>query len=587
MKPEHATPFTADPLGWASAAAAVAVLALLTGAVLVADTAIAQSPLNGGPPNGSGQNAQPRAANAGRPALLNRGTIAPGPGSAADLGDPPVAPDIPSPFPSDDPADPQPDPDGIEPPDNVQGQRQVRRDGDLSEPEPQQPRDGIVDVGEPPGPVDGIDPTTVDTRALEEAQLFENPPLPDNPLLFQIEELEPILDRRPQRLFRFEPFDPVGIRAGSFVLFPELETSGAFFSNVFRGPSARSDVALDIRPSARLVSNWSRHALEFRANGSLSYFNEFSSEDDRAYTIETRGRLDISRRTNLQAGLSRDVAQESRSAPDGRAAGSRADVTTDRALASLNHTFNRLSVQLRGSVTEFDFGSTESQGVVTRNAVRNYRATEQAVRATWEFKPTLSAFSEVAINQRDYDARDANGIDRSSDGERFRTGLSFASADRTTGERGAGPILAGEVSVGWGQQRPRSGALPDVSGVILDSTLTWRPSALTSVAFNARSDFTETQTVGVGGIKTQAVGVDVRHELRRYLIGTAGINATFSDFQGSNIEETETRWTAGLEYFLARDAIVFGRYAHINFDSNQPNTSYDADELRIGMRIRR
>ncbi|MBX9927164.1 MAG: outer membrane beta-barrel protein, partial [Hyphomicrobiaceae bacterium] len=423
--------------------------------------------------------------------------------------------------------------------------------------------------------------------AEEAAAALDAPPPPDDPLLFQIEELEPILDRRPQRLFRFEPFDPVGIRAGSFVLFPELETSSAFFSNVFRGPGARSDVALDVRPSARLVSNWSRHALEFRANGGLSYFNEFSSEDDRAYTIETRGRLDVARRTNVQAALSRDVAQESRSAPDGRAVGTRADVTTDRALVSLNHTFNRLTVQLRGSVTELDFGTTQNQGVVTQNSNRNYRTTEQAARATWEFKPTLSAFSEVAVNQRDYDARDGNGIDRSSDGQRYRAGLSFASVNRTPGERGAGPILGGEISLGWGTQQPRSGVLPDVSGVILDSTLTWRPSALTAVAFNARSDFGESQTVGVGGIKTQSIGVDVRHELRRYLIGTAGINTTFSDFEGSTIEETETRYTAGLEYFLSREAIVFGRYTHTTFDSNQPNTSYDADELRVGMRIRR
>ncbi|NJM55849.1 MAG: outer membrane beta-barrel protein, partial [Verrucomicrobiae bacterium] len=467
------------------------------------------------------------------------------------------------------------------------GQRQVRRDGDVSDIEPQQPLDGIVEVGEPRAAVDGNDPAADDTRAIEEARLFDIPTPPGDGLLFQIEELDPILDRRPQRLYRFEPFDPVGIRTGSFVLFPELETSGAFVSNVFRSPGARSDVALDVRPSARLVSNWSRHALEFRANGTLTYFNDFPSEDDRAYTIESRGRLDISRRTNVQIGLSRSLSQESRSAPDGRNAGTRADLTTDQAIASLNHRFNRLSLNLRGSVSDLDVGTTENQGVIQDNTNRNYSTTEQAVRATWEFKPTLSAFGEVGLNQRDYGRRDANGIDRSSDGERFRVGLSFAGVERAPGERGAGPLWAGEVSAGWGQQRPRSSILPDVSGVILDSTVTWRPSAMTAVAFNARSDFGESQDAGVGGIKSQSIGIDVRQELRRYLIGTAGADLTFSDFEGSTIEETELRLTAGLEYFLSRDAIVFGRYGHINFESNQPSTSYAADEVRVGMRIRR
>ena len=513
--------------------------------------------------------ARSRAADA--PRVINRAAV------GETFGDTSAAPDVPSPIPADDPSETRPEADDLDP-QPATGQRAVRRDGDLSEPEPPQLRDGIVDVGEPQAAVDGVDPTSIDTRPVEDARLFENPPAPEDPLLFQIEELEPILDRRPQRLFRFEPYDPIGIKAGSFVLFPELETSGAFFSNVFRGPGARSDVALDIRPSARLVSNWARHALEFRANGIATYFNEFPSEDDRAYTIEARGRLDFSRRTNLQGGLSRDVAQESRSAPDGRAAGTRADVTTDRATATLNHRLNRLSLQLRGSVTDIAFGSTTDSGVVTDNRTRDYRTTEQAVRATWEFKPTLSTFAEVAINQRDYERLDGAGIDRSSTGERYRVGLAFGST---------GQIVRGETSIGYGIQRPSSALLPDVSGVILDSNVVWRPNAITSVAFNARSDFGETQTVGVGGIKSQALGVDLRHELRRYLIGTAGVTTTWSDYEGSTLAETETRFVTGLEYFLSREAIVFGRYTHTDFDSNAASASYTADEVRVGMRIRR
>lgn len=526
-----------------------------------------------------------RTGEAATPSLINRNSVR----AAPVFDDQPAAADLPA-APSDDDAnldrrevDPD-DPDSQVP---VPGQRAVRRDGDLSDAEPQQPRDGIVDIGEPPAPADGSDPSTIDSRPIDEARLFENPRLPDDNLLFQIEELDPELDRRPQRLFRFEPFDPVGIRTGSFVLFPELEASGVFNSNVFRGARARSDIAFEVRPNARLVSNWSRHALEFRANGALSYFAEFPSEDDRAYTLETRGRIDVSRQTNLQAVLSRDVTQESRSAPDGRAAGTRADITTERALLAVNHRFNRLSLQLRGSVAEFDFSNTVNQGIVTDNGVRNYRATEEALRATWEFKPTLSAFSEVEINQRDYGRRDAAGLDRSSDGERYRVGVSFASPTRSASDRAQSPILAGEISVGYGQQRPRTFALPDVSGVILDSTLTWRPTALTAVAFNARSDFGETQTAGVGGIKNQSVGTDVRHELRRNLIATAGINTTFADYEGSALEETETRLSAGLEYFMSREAILFGRYNHVNFKSNAPAASYDLDEVRVGMRIRR
>lgn len=495
----------------------------------------------------------------------------------ADFGEGTPAPDLPPVTPSDDPSAVPQEQDDLEPAPRV-GQRAVRKDGDLSEPDAPMLRDGLIETGEPQAPQDGIDPTGIDTRTKDEADLFDNPPATVDQLLFQIEELEPILDRRPQRLFRFEPYDPVGVRVGSFVLFPQVELSGDAFSNVFRAPKARSDVSFDVRPSAQLVSNWRRHALEFRASGTATFFNEFSTENDKAYTLETRGRLDISKRTNLQASLSHDVSQESRTTLEGRAAGQRADVTTDKATLAFNQRFNRLSLQLRGALTDIAYGDSSTLGVTTNNSTRDYTTYEQAVRASWEFKPTFSGFTEVALNQRDYQRLDPTGLDRSSNGERIRAGVSFGN----TGE-----FLRGEISTGWGNQRPVSANLSDVSGVIVDANLTWRPSALTAVSVNARSDFAETTESGVGAVRVRAAGLEVRHAFQRYLIATAGLGYTVSDYVGSTLSEEELRATLGLEYFLNRETVLFGRYAHTAFTSNAADASYDSDEVRLGVRIRR
>ena len=493
------------------------------------------------------------------------------------FGDGPAAADLPAAIPSDDPSATPQDPDDLDPQPRT-GQRAALKDGDLNDPEAPMIRDGVIDTGEAAAPVDGGDPTTIDSRPREEAQLFETPASTVDALLFQVEELEPILDRRPQRLFRFEPYDPVGVKVGSFVLFPEVEFGGAANSNVFRAPNARADSTFDVRPSARLVSNWTRHALEFSARGTASFYNEFSTENEKSYTLESRGRLDLSKRTNLQASISRDVSQESRSVLEARNVGTRADVTTDMAAVALNHRFNRLSMQLRGSVTDRVYGDSTSAGVAVANDSRDYTTYEQAVRASWEFKPTLAAFTDVAINQRDYKELDAGGLDRSSTGERYRAGLSFGN----TGE-----FLRGEVGAGWGVQHPANSSLPDVSGVIVDANLAYRPNALTSFALAARSDFGETTAAGVGGVRSQFIGVEARHAFRRDLIGTAGLGYTVSDYPGSTLSEDELRATLGLEYFLNRETVLFSKYAHTAFNSNAVNASYDADEVRVGVRIRR
>jgi len=73
---------------------------------------------------------------------------------------------------------------------------------------------------------------------------------------------------------------------------------------------------LDVRSSLRAVTDWYRHALEFRAAGGASFFAEHPSADDRAYALEASGRLDIAARTNLEALLSHQHDKDIRSAPN-------------------------------------------------------------------------------------------------------------------------------------------------------------------------------------------------------------------------------------------------------------------------------
>ncbi len=500
---------------------------------------------------------------------------------AQDIDDNFAAPGIPPPIPQNDPSEVQEEDDGLDPAPRA-GQRAVVQDGDPNyNAEPPVVQDGIVDVGEPLPPEDGTDPSVVDTRPQEDVDAFENPPAGHDPLLFnQLEDLDPIVDNRSvRRLASLDPYDPIGIRIGSFVLFPEAEFGTSWYSNVFRAPSARSDWALDAAPSARLASNWTRHALELRSTGDLSFYNEFDSENDKGYLLETRGRLDITRRTNLQGLLSHERAQESRSALDASSAGSRANQTTDRAEAALNHRFNRLSVQLRGSVGDFAFGDVENLGVTSSNSDRDYTEYEETVRASWEFKPTFSAFTEVEANQRNYDnAARSDLINRSSNGERYRAGVSFGNT---------GQILRGEVALGYGVQRPDDRRLKAIDGLIVDANATWRVTELTSLLFTARSDVSETTTTNVGGSKFQSFGIEARHALRRNIIASAGITYSSQDSQDGLIDESEVRSTLGFEYFLNREVALLGRYAHTSFDAVDAASDYSSDEVHVGMRIRR
>lgn len=433
---------------------------------------------------------------------------------------------------------------------------------------------------------DGIFSATADQRGANERNEFAYPANPggapdDNPLLYQVEQIEPYnpaQNRRPARFASLDPYDPTGIRIGTFVLFPEVEIGAAGFSNVFASPNGRADIAGELRPNLRLVSNWSNHALEFQATGDLSNHREFGSENDRGYRLETRGRLDVTRRTNLQASLRRERGQEDRSAIDAIVAGPRSNVTTDEAAAALTHRFNRLSIQLRGAITDTNVSDSVLGGVTVPD--RDETERRVTVRAAWEFKPTFSVFAEVEGNDREFEAAStADNLRRDSDGRRIRAGLSFGNS---------GEILRGDFSVGYGSQDFDERRLTDADGFIVDANLAWRINGLTSLLFVASSDIPPvTQTVASGAALERAAGLEIRHAFRNHLIGSAGIGGTRRDYAGIDVDETEFTFSLGLEYFLSREVIAFSRYEHTVFRSDFANSDYEADEVRAGVRLRR
>jgi hypothetical protein len=500
--------------------------------------------------------------------------------SPQDIDDDYAAPGIPPPIPADDPTAEPEEQDPLDPGPRA-GQRGVTQDGEPEGPsEPAAATDGNLDVADPLPPEDGVDTSLVDTRSPDEIALFENPPAPADPLLYQIEDLNPITDnRKTARLFRQEPYDPVGIKVGSFVLFPELDLGTSYYSNVFHAPSAKSDVAFDVAPSARLVSNWSRHALEFSATGVLSFYDQYQTEDDRDYQLEARGRLDITSRANIQALISRQQSFEDRSALDASSVGTRPKIIEDQAEAAYNQRFNRLSLQFRGSVTDYTYGSSEDNGVVSSNSDRDYTQYEEAARATWELKPSLSPFVEVAINHRDYsEAAQSDGINRTSNGQRYRVGISFGNN---------GEIVRGEISLGYGIQTPEDSRLHPVDGMLIDANATWRVTPLTSILFNAVTDVSETTTEGEGGAFYHYAGIEVRHELQSYLVASAGLIYSHQSSQDGVIDDNEFRETLGLEYYANRNTILYGRYAHVNFDGVGVPNDYVGDEVHIGVKFRR
>jgi hypothetical protein len=311
-----------------------------------------------------------------------------------------------------------------------------------------------------------------------------------------------------------------------------------------------------------------------------NYHREFSGENDQDQTYELRGRLDVTRRTNAEAIIARNITQESRNAIDavGTQTSTRPDVTTDRAVVTLNHRFNRLSLQLRGDLSKANYEDATAPAANNQLRARDIKTRRIAMRAQWEFRPTFSVFGEVEQDQRRHKAAPASdNLLRNSDGERYRAGLSFGQ----TGE-----FLRGEASIGYGIQRPDANALPDADAFLIDANVAWRVSRLTSLLFEASTSIDETTRAGASGVVNRSIGIGIRHAFRRHIIGEADVSYRNETTRGSSLRERDITFKSSVEYIANRHLALFARSEHTMSRSNQANSDYDVSSIMVGARLR-
>lgn len=440
--------------------------------------------------------------------------------------------------------------------------------------------DGTVKDGELSRALqDGVSDLERDVRLRRDRDAFEAPPAGYDALAFQIEQIDPLADRRTDRLFRLEPYDPLGVRIGSFVLFPEVEAGLLTNSNLFRAPNAVADWAPEIRSSLRFVSDWSRHAVELRASTRNAFYENHGSENDDALTLEARGRLDVSRRTFLEAAVQHLADKDTRSLIDAPTnAAQRGNIATDRVAGTFGHRFGRASVQVRAAVAEVTYDDVAAvNGAIISNAARSYTQDDWAFRFAYALNRHASVFTEVARRDRDYAAAPGDGLRRSSTSDRYRLGMIFSPL---------GPSLRGEVSVGWGWQAPKAAGLPDMQGVLVDASLAWKASALTTFLLTVRSDFYDTTAANSPGTLSREVGLEMRHAFRRNLIASLGAKYAISPYTGLSLDDRLFTGEAGLDYHLNPRVSVYGRYQHLEFTSTDTVRDYAADVVRVGLRVR-
>jgi hypothetical protein len=379
-----------------------------------------------------------------------------------------------------------------------------------------------------------------------------------------------------------KPFDPLGVQAGAFNFLPAFEFVRGYDTNPGRfnvRPYASSWYDI-YAPSLLVNSNWDRHAFNADFRGAYTSYDTYHSLDRPSAVGNMNGRIDVTSlsRIDLQGRLI--VATDRPGSPFIQADLSRLPIyTTVGGGAGFGQKFNRFEVIVKGDVdttkyqeSHFVTGQTES------NADRDYTQYKGTLRTNYELTPGAVPFAELSANKRVHELPiDRWGLQRDSDGWSAKAGTSFEFSRK----------LTGQIGLGYLEQVYRDPTLPKITGPVIDGSLLWTASALTSARLFALTTISESPLAGQSGLYERTVGLEVNHWFRRWLLGTGTFVHVHDVYAGSVRVDNRYIASAALTYMLNREFQLRGEFRQEWQSSNIPGSNYVASIWLLGLRLQR
>ena len=165
------------------------------------------------------------------------------------------------------------------------------------------------------------------------------------------------------------PYDPLGIRAGSFLIFPQLTLSELYDTNVFAAPhNADDDFITLLQPLVTVQSNFSRHSINLTAGGNIAFYANNTNENYQDAFIQSNGRLDVTHANYFTGALNFGRAHEGRDDPENNPNQSLKELYQYGGSLGYTQLFNRLNFTLTGSRRPKRLPTEHSTPIATRTA---------------------------------------------------------------------------------------------------------------------------------------------------------------------------------------------------------------------------
>ncbi len=362
---------------------------------------------------------------------------------------------------------------------------------------------------------------------------------------------------------------------GSFVVNPSLEVTEGYTDNLFvTRNDKQADSFTTFTPMLTVSSDWDRHSLSMEADAEIVRYGSFSDEDYTNYGVGGEGRFDFSTTSYAFGGVRYDHETEPRDSPDVITGTRPTTYNNPQGFAGFYHRIDDIKIRVGGTIESLDFNDVPTAAGTINNDDRDRVMSTLGTRVGYQLDPRFEAFIQASLDKRDYDtATDDFGFQRSSSGERLGVGVSFD----------LGPQLRGEGMIGYLGQRYDDPRFSTVNEPDFAASVTWRPTAETTVAGWLSRDIGETTLNGSPGYISTVGGARVDQRLLSDL--TVNAWTAYSESRYEDISRTDIYLLGGggMRYYLTPNFYLTGDYTFIQRDSTTPAEDYTENVVLFGI----
>jgi hypothetical protein len=378
-----------------------------------------------------------------------------------------------------------------------------------------------------------------------------------------------------------DPYEPTGIKAGNFLLKPALEMSTGYDSNPGRLPggvgSPGSPIAV-VAPVLLVRSQFDRHQLD--ADIRAAYVAVARAQQFSHPTLDARvnGRYDFTDTMafNGEGHLAVDADDPGTPRFTGRFTKIPL-VTTVGGSAGFSAKSDRFLVSVKGTADHLAFQNAPLiGGGFVSNADRNFNQYGAQGRLTYALTPEISPFVDVAIDRRIHNLPvDFNGFRRDSTGTAVEGGVTFAVADR----------LTGDLAIGYLVRQYQDMMLRPAKGFIADANLVWQATPTDTIQFGAKSQVVEITEAGISGVLKRDGTIQVDHQFQPWLVGTLTAGFGQDAFVGTTRLDNRYFMDIGMLYKVSRYLQLKANLRQEETRSNVAVNNLAATVVQVGARL--